>query len=264
MPDGVHGLVEEFAHNARLIDAATAEGDRAWTGAGDRAAGEATTWDRLPLDGLIVVDPVPDDPAVRELGNRAAPIVTVGKLPEDDVDTRVVDNDYAVGTAAMLDHLVGSGARRVGIMTLSIGESFETDSLAAYRSWSEGRGSEPWVYATEHIDWASPRTWAGSRRSRGRRHRMLDAPDMPDALYCLSESYAMAVLAECARRGIDVPGDLMVAPSPTGGSPPVPPRRSPHSTSTPATRDGGRRDAGRPRRGHRDRAGARDISTWPW
>jgi DNA-binding LacI/PurR family transcriptional regulator len=95
---------------------------------------------------------------------------------------------------------------------LSIGESFESDSLAAYRAWCERRGSEPWVYATEHVDWASPRTWVGFEEiARTAAAGCLDAPDAPDALYCLSESYAMAVLAECARRGIDVPGDLMVA-----------------------------------------------------
>ena len=212
LPDGVHEPIEEFVHNAHLIDAATATAIARGLALVIVPSGEATIWDRLPLDGLIVVDPVPDDPAVRELRNRAVPIVTVGKLPEGDVDTRVVDNDYPVGTAAMLDHLVGSGARRVGVMTLSIGESFESDSLAAYRAWCERRGSEPWVYATEHVDWASPRTWVGFEQiARTAAAACLDALDAPDALYCLSESYAMAVLAECARRGIDVPSELMVA-----------------------------------------------------
>ena len=73
-------------------------------------SGEATIWDRLPLDGLIVVDPVPDTRGSR--CGQAVPIVTVGKLPGGDVDTRVVDSDYPVGTAAMLDHL-RSGAARV-------------------------------------------------------------------------------------------------------------------------------------------------------
>ena len=48
-------------HNAHLIDAATATVARGLALV-IVPSGEATIWDRLPLDGLIVVDPVPDDP----------------------------------------------------------------------------------------------------------------------------------------------------------------------------------------------------------
>jgi DNA-binding LacI/PurR family transcriptional regulator len=212
LPDGVHAPVEEFLHNAHLIDAATATAIARGLALVVVPAGEATIWDRLPLDGLIVVDPVPDDPSVRELRNRALPIVTVGKLPEGDLDTRVVDNDYTTGTVAMLEHLVGAGARRVGMVALSVGESYETESIAAYRSWAAGRDMDPWIHTTEHVDWASPRAWGAlDEIARATAVACLDAPDAPDALYCLSESYAIALLAVCKERGVDVPGDVMVA-----------------------------------------------------
>lgn len=211
MPDGVHAPVEELAHNASLIDAATATAIARGLALVIVPAGEASIWGRLPLDGLIVVDPVPDDPAIRELGG-SVPIVTVGKVPGGGVDTRVVDNDYAAGTAAILDHLVASGARRVGILSLTDGESYELDSLDAYRAWCEGRGVEPWVHGMEELDWTSPDTWARLESvTRSVAKACLDRSDVPDAIHCLAEAFALALLAEATERGLDVPGDLMIS-----------------------------------------------------
>jgi DNA-binding LacI/PurR family transcriptional regulator len=212
LPDGVHAPVEEFLHNAHLIDAATATAIARGLALVIVPAGEATIWDRLPLDGLIVVDPVPDDPAVRELANRAVPIVTIGKLPQGGAQARVVDNDYSAGTAAMLDHLIDAGARRVGVLALSVGESYEAESLAEYRAWSARRVQQPWVHTSAHVDWSSPRVWVDFEEIASTAAKeCLEAPDVPDALYCLSESYALALVSACRERGIDVPGDMMVA-----------------------------------------------------
>jgi DNA-binding LacI/PurR family transcriptional regulator len=211
MPDGVHAPVEEFAHNANLIDAATSTAIARGLALVIVPAGEVSIWDRLPLDGLIVVDPVPDDPAIRELG-RGTPIVTIGKVPGGEVDTRVVDNDYAAGTAAVFDHLMSSGARRVGVLAPASGESYELDSLAAYRTWCEGRGFDPWVHAPEGIDWTSPDTWAALESvGRSVAADCLARPDVPDALYCLAESFAVGALAEATARGLRVPEDIMIA-----------------------------------------------------
>lgn len=212
MPDGVHALIEEFAHNAALIDAATTTAIARGLALVIVPAGESTTWDRLPLDGVIVVDPLPDDVAIREMGGRSAPIVTVGRVPGGEVEARVVDNDFEAGTISMLEHLAGSGARHVGIVAPGMGESFETDSLDAYRRWCAARGHEPWIEIAQDVDWTSPRSWRDlDPIGRAVAARMMDRPDLPDALYCLAEAFAMGVLAECQDRGVDVPGQLMVA-----------------------------------------------------
>jgi DNA-binding LacI/PurR family transcriptional regulator len=211
MPDGVHAPVEEFEHNANLIDAATATAIARGLALVIVPAGEASIWERLPLDGLIVVDPVPDDPAIREL-DRSVPIVTVGKVPGGRADTGVVDNDYAAGTAAIFDHMVASGARRVGMFSPSGGESYELDSLGAYRAWCERRGVEPWIHAAKEADWTSPDTWDRLESiSRSAAASCLDRPDVPDAIYCLAEQFAISLAAEAAERRFDVPGDLMIS-----------------------------------------------------
>lgn len=212
MPDGVHAHIEEFAHNANLIDAATTTAIARGLALVIVPAGESTIWERLPLDGAIVVDPVPEDPVVRELQHRPAPIVTVGKLPGEAAAASIVDNDYEGATAAVLDHMVDAGARRVGIVAPGVGESFETDSLAAYRRWCADRAMQPWIHVAEEVDWSSPRPWdeLGSV-ARSSAASCLDRPDLPDALYCLAEAFAQGVLAGCAARGLRVPDDMMVA-----------------------------------------------------
>ncbi|HWC72024.1 MAG TPA: LacI family DNA-binding transcriptional regulator [Actinomycetota bacterium] len=212
LPDGVHVLVEEFAHHADLIDAATKAAVARGLALVVVPAGDSTIWERLPLDGTIVVDPLPDDLAVGEMRNRKRPIVTVGRLPGGGVDTLVVDSDYEGGTSMMLDHLVESGARRVGIIAAGTGESYETDTLAAYRRWCADHEMEPWITSAGDIDWSSPRAWAQLETiGRSTAAACLDREDVPDALYCLAEAFAVGVLTECTARGLDVPGDVMVA-----------------------------------------------------
>jgi DNA-binding LacI/PurR family transcriptional regulator len=217
LPDGVHAPVEEFAHNASLIDAATSAAIARGLALVIVPAGDATIWERLPLDGTIVVDPVPGDPAVRELANRPVPIVTVGRQLGGAL-TRVVDSDYAAGTTAVLDHLVDGGARRVGVLAPASGESFEADCLDAYSLWCDARGVAAWTHLADDVDWASPRTWSQLESvGRASAAACLDRVDVPDALFCFAESFAAGVLAECARRGIRVPEDLMIASLPDVG-----------------------------------------------
>ncbi len=203
MPDGVHAPVEEFEHNANLIDAATATAIARGLALVIVPAGEASIWERLPLDGLIVVDPVPDDPAIREL-DRSVPIVTVGKVPGGRADTWVVDNDYAAGTAAILDHMVASGARRVGMLSLTGGESYELDSLGAYRAWCERRGVEPWIHAAKEADWTSPDTWD-----------RLESISRSAAASCLDRPHDL-VARRPGARGTQPPGDHYVGALPPG------------------------------------------------
>jgi DNA-binding LacI/PurR family transcriptional regulator len=212
LPDGVHVLVEEFAHHADLIDAATKTAVARGLALVVVPAGDSTIWDRLPLDGTIVVDPVPDDPALGEMRGRSVPIVTVGRLPGGGVDTLVVDNDYEGGTVLMLDHLVEAGAQRIGMIGAGTGESYEADILGAYRRWCAEHVMETWISLADDVDWSSPRAWAELETiCRATAASCLDRDDVPDALFCLAESFAVGVLTECAARGLDVPNDVMVS-----------------------------------------------------
>jgi DNA-binding LacI/PurR family transcriptional regulator len=166
-------------------------------------AGERT-WGRLPLDGVIVIDPADDDETIPLLRARGVPMVFIGRDRRGTADDIVVQNDRALATRAVLDHLRDAGAARPAILTLRTFESFTEDCLEAYRSWCADRGVVP----RAHV--ASIDASAGEAAIRGVAETFLSSDDA-DAVFCIYERLGLDVLAAARARGIRVPEDLLVA-----------------------------------------------------
>jgi DNA-binding LacI/PurR family transcriptional regulator len=167
------------------------------------AAGEPDLLDRVPLDGAIVVDPVRGDPMLAHLRERGVPVVTTGREPDGPDGARWVDNDHVAGTRAILDHLASAGASRVALITSPPVHSYTIDSQAAYRDWCAARGSDPEVASvtgtlTEGEGYAAALA-------------LLDRDDPPDGVYATLDRLALGVLLAAHARGVDVPGELLVA-----------------------------------------------------
>lgn len=208
VPTGVRTPVAEFAHNSAVIEGAAAASTARELALVIVPPGGGVIWQRLPLDGAIVVDPSPGDPAMHELAKARVPVVTIGRIVGDDPGlawTDLVDNDYVEGTQLVIRHLAERGAGRIGILGAGGGESYARDSLEAYGSWCAEAGQEPWVHLIEDIDWSD--IGASVERSVA---AALDRPDRPDAIHCLDEVMAQALLRSCAARGVRVPDDLLV------------------------------------------------------
>lgn len=199
---GVVGSVEYFA---RLLSAATAAAfERDYGMILVPPAGQP---DRVGVDGGVVVDPAEGDPALASFDRRGWPVVTIGRRvgtngANGSVRRLAVDSDILGGTERVLDHLAERGARRIGILATEPIDSFERDSLDAYRGWCRGRGIEPTVVVSkgmeDHLVLAAVR-------------RMLDSDPVPDAIYATIDKIAFFLLDQCSERGLDVPGDLLVA-----------------------------------------------------
>ena len=99
-------------------------------------------WARIPLDGLIVLDPVAADPMLLEVRERGVPLALIGRDPTDGHDDYCVDNDHVAGTRVALDHLAERGARRVALLAGDMGDAFTDDCMAAHRQWCSERGVE--------------------------------------------------------------------------------------------------------------------------
>ncbi|MET0800205.1 MAG: LacI family DNA-binding transcriptional regulator [Actinomycetota bacterium] len=163
------------------------------------------TWGRLPLDGVIVIDPADGDPTLPMIRGRGVPIVFVGRDPNGLPDDLVVENDRASATRSVLDHLVDAGARTVALMGLRTFESFTEDALAAHTAWSEERGREPLVHAVDADSTASAGEFRAGALS------LLASDDRPDAVFCLYERQAVELLAAARETGVDVPAEMLVA-----------------------------------------------------
>ena len=159
-------------------------------------------WDRLLLDGAIVVDPVAGDPSVEALRRRGLPCVTVGRPPDAPDEGCWVDNDPVAATRLCLDHLEARGAREVAAITWMTTDHWTQASVQTYCAWCAERGRQPRLEVVTRDD---------DEALRAAAERLLAAAPRPNAVYGLSELPALWVLRVAAEQGVDVPGDLMVA-----------------------------------------------------
>jgi DNA-binding LacI/PurR family transcriptional regulator len=157
-------------------------------------------WSRIPLDGVVVFDPVAGDPVLAELRARGVPLVLSGRDPAGG-DDYCVDNDHVAGTRAVLDHLSERGARRIALLTGEPDDAYNADCIAAYRRWCDEHGAEP-LAQTAPVGHMAELEWPG---------RLLERAAPPDAVYANAEVLGLATLRSARRRNLRVPGDLMLA-----------------------------------------------------
>jgi DNA-binding LacI/PurR family transcriptional regulator len=196
----------EIDYYVDVVNAATAAAiERGYALVVAPSTAGAETWSRLPLDGVIVIDPAEGDPSLAALRERGLALVLIGRDLHGAPGDVVVQNDRVAGTRAVLDHLAARGAGRVGLLTFATYESFSEDAADEYRAWCARRDQAPVVVA------ASADSTAGSAAFREGARAFLDLPGRPDAVFCLYEGLAAEVLRLAADRGVRVPHDLMVA-----------------------------------------------------
>jgi DNA-binding LacI/PurR family transcriptional regulator len=157
-------------------------------------------WGRLPLDGTIVVEPVPDDPSLSEIAAYGVRLVSIGTSP--GLDAWAVDNDNAAVVREALDHLRDAGARSVALASFAWPTAWREDAIATYRAWSAEIGADPLVVELREIDDA-PAAYA----------RLLDDAGRRDAVLCTYERLGYELLEAARDRGIRVPDDFLIVAS---------------------------------------------------
>ncbi|KES04883.1 hypothetical protein BU52_22845 [Streptomyces toyocaensis] len=165
---------------------------------GDPASG---LWARVPMDGMIIVDPVREDPLLADCARRGMPVVTDGRpIDPGYEDVPTVESDLEQGMAAILGHLREAGAARVGLLSGPEPDAYTQDCERLYRQWCATAGQAPLV-----------ETPAVTEDPVEAALRMLSAPDRPDAVHGLNETYGQALIVAARRLGLTVPGDLMIS-----------------------------------------------------
>jgi DNA-binding LacI/PurR family transcriptional regulator len=159
--------------------------------------------ERLPLEGAIVMDPVPGDEIVDRLDRRGVPVVTTGRRPDGPDETCWVDNDHVTGTRAMLSHLLEGGAERLALLTVPVRSSYTMDALATFEAVCAERGVEP-IVETVSDSISEGGGYAAAMR-------LLESPDPPDAIYATLDRLALGALLAAEAKGVRVPLDLRIA-----------------------------------------------------
>jgi DNA-binding LacI/PurR family transcriptional regulator len=162
---------------------------------------QTNVWQRLSLDGVVILDPVIGDDVPAALRNQGVSLVVVGRDPNGEFDDPCVDNDHAAGTVLALDHLWERGARRIAMFGYSVLDSFIATCEENYRAWCAEREIEPSVVIFPPEWETDPRKVAAE---------VLSAPGRPDAVFCLEGDLGVESARAASDCGLDVPIDLMI------------------------------------------------------
>jgi DNA-binding LacI/PurR family transcriptional regulator len=198
----------DFGYFTALIGAATGIAvarDRALVVAPPSSSG--FVWDRVPLDGVIVIDPLVDEPALPVLRERQLPFVTISADPAGSEHDAVVASEDIEATRDVLDHLVAQGARRVGLLSIPPINAFTQHTIDVYLTWCGSVGQAPTLEVLDLGD-------IGRNRERALRtgvERLLDRAEPPDALYVPVELIGVAVASILKAKGVRMPEDVLFA-----------------------------------------------------
>lgn len=164
---------------------------------------------RLPLEGMVVIDPIGIDPVCVLLDDREIPYVCVS--PDDDMRgvgrCSWVDNDAQALTRSLLDALPRRGGRAALMVATESHQRYLTDPVAAFRRWVDDTGNEGRVLllpsdsdTTTCYDQVLSACMSGS----------------VDLLYIAAEILAAPTLHAVRQAGLSVPGDLQIVAASDG------------------------------------------------
>jgi len=164
-------------------------------------------WERVPLDGVIVIDPFVGDAALPVLRERGIPFVTVSADPDHPGEDATVECEDRESTRSVFDHFVERGAQRVGFLSLPPMTAFLISSAETYASWcaEHGHGS-----MTEVIDPAEMDRDVVGAMTRSV-ERLFDRADAPDAVYVPLEVVGVEVHRAMLGMRLAIPDDVLLA-----------------------------------------------------
>ena len=164
-------------------------------------------WDRVPLDGLIVTDPITGDPTLPVLRDRGIPFVTISQDPDVPEGDAVVACEARECTVALLDHFLERGARRIGFLSAPGITAFLASTEATYAAWCAEHGQEP---VEEILDLTELDRDPSGGLARAV-ERLFDREDAPDAVYAPLEIVGIDVHRTIRDMRLRIPDDVLLA-----------------------------------------------------
>jgi len=156
------------------------------------------------VDGLIVVDPLPEDPAVARLFQSGVPAVAVGRYEGTAaVASAVLEVDHTAMAWHLLDHVASAGSRQPGLIApdTDFDSSWARQIKTAYRDWCLARGIQPRIReVTVDIDPVQLDTAVESL-----------VEDGVDGLVCAPDGSALRALTTLQSLGLTVGADFPLA-----------------------------------------------------
>lgn len=186
----VFGVLEQAAHEGYDVTLITSNH------AHDRA--------RKPrVDGLILGDPLVNDPIARQLMRSPLPLVTMERPVDDDTVAAVLWSDHESWVEKLLDHMRQRGASVVGFLASSEVTDWGIRVQRTYREWCERNGCR--VIMHELPFGSSSQQYARATAA------LLDANPGMDALLCGPDGSAAAAIPILRGRGLRVGEEFLIS-----------------------------------------------------
>ena len=208
LPQGPRLSFGDFGYFTELIVAATDVAvSKDWALVVAPPSSTDHVWDRVPLDGLIVTDPITGDPTLPVLRERGIPFVTISSDPDVSDRDAVVACEARDCTVALLDHFLERGARRVGFVSAPGITAFLATTEGTYAGWCADHGQEP---LEEILDLAELGRDPGGSLAQAV-ERLFDRGDAPDAVYAPLEIVGIDVHRTIRDMRLRIPDDVLLA-----------------------------------------------------
>jgi DNA-binding LacI/PurR family transcriptional regulator len=147
------------------------------------------------VDGAILIDPVPGDSFVDAVVALDMPAVSLGRV-EGHPEMLSVDHDHAMAMRGAVEHLELQGYERPAMLSLAAEMSYVADMDAAFERFAPP--GAPVLSATEFSE----------RSGYELAQELLEAPDPPDAIFCVNDILAAGAAHAAADLGVLVPDEL--------------------------------------------------------
>lgn len=160
-------------------------------------------WRMLGGDGVVLCDPIRNDPRLAALERLGTPVVTVERDATRPDWRSAVTSDHGANMRTLLDHLYEQGARRIALVSADASWSWAEESVAAYRAWMAERDLPESVRLVP-LDHAHNDPYDATLA-------LLTENDRPDAIIATAEQYREGVLRACRNAAMRIPDDVLIA-----------------------------------------------------
>ncbi|MPZ28016.1 MAG: LacI family DNA-binding transcriptional regulator [Micromonosporaceae bacterium] len=152
------------------------------------------------VDGFVLSDTVVGDPRHGWLTAHGVPFSAFGRTWTGEDQGAWVDVDGAAGIGQAVAHVHAAGHRRIGFLGWPDGSGVGDDRLAGYQAGCRRFGVAPLVVRTD----------GGIEAGRTAAGGLLDRPDPPSALVCVSDLAAHGALRAVTERGLRPGHDIAI------------------------------------------------------
>jgi DNA-binding LacI/PurR family transcriptional regulator len=161
-----------------------------------------TPLDNLDVNGVLVVEPLEQDPEVERLRARGLAVVTIGRQPNDGHDLPAVDLHSTHTARLLLDHLWAQGARRIALVVGSQRRNSYRETERVYAAFVRRHKMPARLLRLDET--------GGEAGARLACRRLLEENPDIDGLCALVDAFATGAVQAAAELGRAIPAELKI------------------------------------------------------